>query len=115
MEPLECPRRRFEDLRVVELAEQFAVRWPVLRNRTAQPRDVHVVLQRDVLVGEFGGSVSSASQYAARSKSFSRLFTRYPPSFWSASRNASRIRESTSTFPSAEQPEPLSLVVLIRV
>src|SRR4051812_20155402 len=49
-----------EGFAVVELAEQFLLRWPVLGNRPAHPRDVHVVLQRDVLVGDVAAPDAAA-------------------------------------------------------
>src|SRR4029079_2392026 len=54
------PYRALEDFRVVELAEQFLLRRPVLGDRTADPGHVHVVLQRDVLVGDVAAPDAAA-------------------------------------------------------
>src|SRR4029079_7618601 len=54
------PYRALEDFRVVELAEQFLLRRPVLGDRPADPVDVHVVLQRDVLVGDVAAPDAAA-------------------------------------------------------
>src|SRR6185436_8179306 len=39
-----------EDFRFIELAEQLLLRGTIFGERPADPRHVHVVLQRDVLV-----------------------------------------------------------------
>src|SRR6187399_194336 len=51
---------RLEGLAVVELAEQLLLRWPVFGDGPAHPRDVHVVLERDVLVGDVAAPDAAA-------------------------------------------------------
>ena len=48
------------DRRVVELAEQLGFRRLVLGDRPADPRHVHVVLERDVLVGDVAAPDAAA-------------------------------------------------------
>src|SRR4030081_1922513 len=45
---------------VVELAEQLLLGRPILGNRPAHPCDVHVVLERDVLVGDVAAPDTAA-------------------------------------------------------
>src|ERR1700728_296975 len=49
-----------KNLAVVKLAKQLFVRWPVFRNRPADPRHVHVVFERDVFVGAVAAPESAA-------------------------------------------------------